>query len=315
MPTLQELAVAMGSPQAPIVTDLVKNMGVLETAETGYSSKSLLHEYPVAVSDPEASVRGVNAGIVATSPINKLVTLQLPEIGALMEADRTVAASLGGWQAFVDRYTWRYMEACLTKLERCAIYGNIPGFGIKDGFLGFHQIAKANGTIVKQCGAPSGSRTSIFAVHYKREEVQFVFPENDRAFIVNFDNLGGGSLLGPTSDTATGARNVIYQGYFSLNCAFQAGNANAVSAITQIGTSNKPTASDIDLLLDAVKALADGMTYIYVNRAGRRFLSSLKSQMFIDTNNVNFNTIIATWNNIPVVLAESIDDNETAVLD
>jgi len=317
MPTLHELLVTSNSPQAPVVGNLVKTLGVLSTAQAGYSSDYLRHEYSVATADPTAAVRAVGGSIIPTNGNEILASLTLPQIGAYASIDMSHAKKYGGIEQYLNQPNRRdaYTRACLQKTELAAIYGDNATFGVAGGFKGFHQIAKANSQVVQLSGT-TGSRTSIFAVHYNPDEVQFIFPQmlND-AFIVNAELVGNGGLQGVTTNTSTDARKLTYEAYFWLNAAFQAGHNYSVAAITQCDSTHKPTAIQIDALIDAVKGLADGNTFIYVNRTGRQYIRSLKSTMYVDTSNTAYNTEVASWNGIPIILTETILSTETTALD
>jgi len=72
----------------------------------------------------------------------------------------------------------------------------------------------------------------------------------------------------------------------------------------------------LDELVDAVKGLADGMTFIYLNRRARRYLNALKdTKLSLAPADRNYTTQIAEWDSIPVILDESIVDTETTDLD
>ena len=317
MPTLHEILVQSASEQAAIVGNLVKNLGVLSTAQVGFSSDYLRHEYVVATADPTAAVRAVGGSIIPSSGNEITASIQLPQIGSYVSADVEKVLKFGSLQAYLNQpnRTEAYTRACLQKLETATIYGDNPTFGVSGAFKGFHQIAKANSAVSAQLGGASGSRTSIFAVHYSPDEVQFVIPAMSTGLMVNAELIGGGTLQGITTNTTTDARKLTYEAYFWLNAAFQAGHNYSVGAITQADSTHKPTSIQIDALIDSVKGLADGMTFIYVNRTGRQYLRNLKSTMYVDTSNTAYNTEVASWNGIPIILTESILSTETTALD
>jgi len=317
MPTLQELAITAGSPQQVVIGNLIKYLGVLETAQVGFSSDHLRHEYPVAADDPTAAVRAVNGSIVPSSGREILASLTLPQIGAYASVDMNIAKKWGGIAQYLNQpnRTNAYIRSVLQKFEQSAIYGDNATFGVADGFKGFHQIAKANSAVTQLSGT-TGSRTTIFCVHYSPDEVQFVIPEMlNSGLLVNAELIANGALQGITTNTSTDARKLTYEAYYYLNGAFQAGHNYAVAAITQCDSTHKPTALQIDQMIDQVKGMADGMTFIYVNRTGRQYIRNLKSTMYVDTANTAYNTEVASWNGIPVILTETILSTETTDLD
>jgi len=317
MPTIQQLAAEAKSPQVPIVENLIKALGVLETAQAGFSSDYLRHEYNVAAEDPSAAVRAVNGSIISSSGREILASITLPEISSLVEVDKSIVKKYGSIEAYLNQPNRQtaYIRKILQTLDQAMIYGNDATFGVAGAFRGFHQIAKANSKVTKQCGGTTGSRTSMFCVHWSPDEIQAVIPQIVNGLLVQAELLGGGTLQAPTASESTKARELVYGANYWINAALQAGHDYGIAAITQIDSTHIPTAADIDALIDAVKGMADGMTFLYMNRTGRRYLRTLKATMFVDTSNTSFNTQIAEWNNIPVILDESISSAETDVLD
>lgn len=316
--TLRDLLVTMGASQAPIVTNLVKALGILETAEVGFSSDYLKHEYEIMAEDAAATVRSVNGSIVATGTRSVTASIQLPSIELLIELDKAIARKWGSIQRYLDDpiRSQSYIRSILQKMSTALIYGDNSTFGVAGTFKGLHQIAKANSNVIAQLGGSTGSNTSIFAVHWMPGETQIVIPQENNSELVQFELVGGGTLQAPTSNTTTKARDLVYGANFWANGAIQLGSNYSVAAITQIDDSHKPTAAQIDKLVDAVKGMADGSTFIYVNRRSRRFLKELKnSKLSISPNETGYNTVVSDWDSIPVVLEESILDTETSVLD
>ena len=319
MPTIRDLVVQLASPQAVLVSNLIKQLGVIETAQAGFASDFLRHEFEVAAEDPTAAVRAVNGSIVASTGREILASIQLPEIRLLKEVDRAIIQKYGSIEQYLSDpvRSEQYTRAILQLLDKAMIYGDNATFGVAGAFKGFHQIAKANSKVISQLGGTTGSRTTIFAAHFAPGENQIVIPTMGQSgLIVNAELVGGGTLQAPTDNTTTGARKLNKGGYFWLNAAFQAGSNHAVAAITQIDSSHKPTVALMDELVDAVKGLADGMTFIYCNRRARRYLNALKdTKLSLAPADRNYTTQIAEWDSIPVILDESIVDTETTDLD
>lgn len=315
---IRDFLVAMQSEQAPIVTDLVKSLGILETAQFGFSSDYLRHEFEVQTEDGDAAVRAINGSIVATMSNSILGSVQLPAIERLVEIDKVLAKKWGGIQGFLSdkNRTTTYMRSILQLLAKAMVYGDNPTHGVAGAFKGLHQIAKANSNVVAQLGGASGSRTSIFAVHWSEGETEVVMPMEQTGDVVQIELVGGGTLQAPTANTTTNARQLVYGANFWTNAALCAPAKASVAAITQIDATHKPTAAQIDQLIDAVKGLADGNTFLYMNREGRRYLKELKnSKLNMAPSDTSYNTVVTDWDGIPVSLEESITSTETTALD
>jgi hypothetical protein len=247
-----------------------------------------------------------------------LGSIQLPAIERLVEIDKVLAKKWGGIQGFLNdkNRTMTYMRSILQLLAKAMIYGDNATHGVAGAFKGLHQIAKANGNVVAQLSGASSSRTSIFAVHWSEGETEVVMPQEANGDIVQIELVGGGTLQAPTADTVTNARQLVYGANFWTNAALCAPSKASVAAITQIDSSNKPNAGQIDLLIDAVKGLADGNTFLYMNREGRRYLKELKNtKLSMAPGDTGYNTVVSDWDGIPVVLEESILSTETTALD
>lgn len=315
---IRDFLISLQSEQAPIVTDLVKSLGILETAQFGFSSDYLRHEFEVQTEDGDAAVRAINGSIVATMSNSILGSVQLPAIERLVEIDKVLAKKWGGIQGFLNdkNRTMTYMRSILQLLAKAMIYGDNATHGVAGAFKGLHQIAKANSNVVAQLSGATGSRTSIFAVHWSEGETEVVMPQEQTGDVVQIELVGGGTLQAPTADTTTKARQLVYGANFWANAALCAPSKASVAAITQIDSSHKPTAAQIDLLIDAVKGLADGKTFLYMNREGRRYIKELKNtKLSMAPGDTGYNTVVSDWDGIPVVLEESILSTETNVLD
>ena len=99
---IRDFLISLQSEQAPIVTDLVKSLGILETAQFGFSSDYLRHEFEVQTDDGDAAVRAINGSIVATMSNSILGSIQLPAIERLVEIDKILAKKWGGIQGFLN---------------------------------------------------------------------------------------------------------------------------------------------------------------------------------------------------------------------
>lgn len=314
---IRDLLVSIKSPQAPIITNVVKYLGILETAEFGFSSDYLRHEYEILTDDGAAAVRAVNGSIIATLTNSIMASIQLPGIERLVEIDKTIAKKWGSIQNFLndEGRTEAYVRSIMQLMAKAVIYGDNATFGVPGAFKGLRQIAKANSTTIPLSGA-SGSRTAIIAVHWAPNETQIVLPKEQNANLVQLELIGGGTLQAPTANTTTKAKDLVYGANFWANAALQAGSNFSVAAITQIDSSHKPTAANIDELVDKVKGMADGKTFIYLNREGRRYVKALKDgKLELAPGDSDYNTMVGSWDRIPIVLDEMIVSTETTVLD
>ncbi len=315
---IRDLLLDIKSPQAPVISEVVKALGVLETAQFGFSSDFLRHEYEVLKEDGEAAIRSVNGSIVSTMENTIMASVQLPSIQRLVTIDQIIKMKYGSLEAFLDSKsrTATYIRSIMQKLAQAVIYGDAPTFGVPGAFKGLRQIAKANGQLIGSLNGSSGSCTSIIAVHWAENETQIVIPEQENGNLVQMELVGGGTLQAPTADTTTGAKNLNYSVSFWTNAALQCGSKYSVAAIKRITSATPPTAELIDELIDAVKGMADGRTFLYMNRLGRRLVKQIKNtKLEITPSDTDYNTVVSSWDNIPIVLDEMIVSTETTDLD
>jgi hypothetical protein len=62
--------------------------------------------------------------------------------------------------------------------------------------------------------------------------------------------------------------------------------------------------------------MADGRTFLYMNRLGRRLVKQIKNtKLELAPSDTDYNTAVASWDNIPIVLDEMIVSTETTDLD
>ena len=313
---IRDLLLDIKSPQAPVISEVVKALGILDTAQVGFSSDFLRHEYEVLKEDGEAAIRSVNGSIISTMENTIMASIQLPTIQRLVTIDQIIKMKYGSIEAFLDSKsrTSTYIRSIMQKLAQAVIYGDDPTVGVPGAFKGLRQIAKANGQLIGSLSGTDGSSTSILAVHWAEGETQIVIPEQQNGNLVQMELVGGGTLQAPTADTTTGAKNLNYSVSFWTNAALQCGSKYSVAAINKIDATHKPTASMIDELIDAVKGMADGNTFLYMNRMARRYLKELKYNKLEIAPSDSINTMVATWDNIPVILDEMIVNNEPASL-
>lgn len=326
MATLQDIAVKLGASDAPLLGEVIKDFGILSTAITGQSNNGLIHRAPKILALPTAQVLNNNGSMAPSSPRRTLETIQIPPVGVYDELTLQDAEMSKGANAYWNQQKEIYAYSVLEALEKAMIYGSNATFGVDGATNGFYQTAVNNSNVVASLGGASGSSTSIYAVSWKPGETQIVVPGLTDGMsdidvntvgntMIRAKMVGNGSLQAMTTNTTTGAKKFSYGALFYMYAAFQASNKYSVAAINQIDSTHKPTAVQIQQLLDAVRAKGAN-TILYVSRTGRNYLSSLRTTSFVDAQvkDVSFNTLIGYFNGSPVVVTDYISDAETTSL-
>ena len=317
MPTLQQYAIDWANPDvAAIIEGLVKASGILQTAEFNEAEQGLLDKYTVTTALPTASIRQINGSLAPTKSKEKMEQVDLKLIQADQEYDKVlVESSPGGKDMYFAKRLPAFMQAMGQAFSKYAIYGTNATFGGVDGFRGFHQFAKSFGNVTGLSGS-SGSRTSIFAVNYQPQAVDFLLPNGGNfADFLKTEWVNNGNWYKAVTDTTTGASKPVYGMIHTILTALRAAHKYSIAAITQIDNTHQPTAMQVDDMLDKVRATA-GTTFIYASRTGKKGLKNLRyGKQAVDNADMNFMFDIKNWNDIPVIIDDNIRDDETTALD
>jgi len=314
--TLRDLGVMYEVEGMPSIENLVKKSGILKTALAIPSSHGTFHKYKMLDDLPTGTIRTIGGGVVAQVTSKTPIQLDLKEIYSVCEEDATVVEETGIQDYFMEEMPI-FTEGMGQTVAKLMIYGNDPTFGLADGPLGFHQIAKASGNFI-QAGGASGSRTTIFVVKYRPGRAGCGIVYNDKIMqsgeIVKARLVNNGNRI---VENVSGTQYPKYKMDFTSYFAFLSGSNYDVAAYTQIqdATDDRPTASNMDALIDMVKGTAED-TFIYCSRTGKRLLGTLKdSKLQLGAFDENYKTRIDFWDGIPVVVDENIRTDETTVLD
>lgn len=313
--TLQYLATQWSEAQQNFIDDLAKESGVLRTATVGYANNGLIHKYNKVNSLPTASVRSINGSVVPTTTGFDLLQLDLKEIMTVEQVDSTLAKNdRGGAAAYFLKVKPGHMESIAQAFEKSFFYGLNANYGAVDGFKGAHrfayeQAAAKSKTEISKSGTTG--TTSIFAISWKPEVCQLVIPEYvaTGGDMVLMTVLHNGEPTLSVVNTTTGAKKPVYEIMYQMLTAFQAGSNFSVARIWGIDGSNVPTVTEVDQMLDMVKANSN--TRLYMSRSAKSILQTLKATKFFSQSDTTMNTVLEYWNSVPIVISDNILDSET----
>lgn len=314
-PTLQRLAVAWEVSDDPmVIIDLVKASGILQTALVANASHGTSHKYKILNSIPAGAFRNLGEGIVPTSLSTDRMKIDLWNLATLIQEDwKEFVNYPGGKAGWLNDNLGSYLEGIGQTAATQLIYGTDPTFGSTKGFLGFHQYAKLFGNVIQLSGT-TGSRTTIFAARWDAANGLSI-RKNGTTNLIDVVDLTPTNPLTVTTNTTTGAQLPVYQwmvdAYMTLVCP----GKKSIAAITQIDSSHKPTAANMNALVDKIYA-STGEKVIYCNLEGLGYLRELKNtkmSMFADS--MNYDDALGYWGNIPIKVDENILSTETTVLD
>lgn len=314
---IQNLMVEWGVTQSPlIIADLIKRSGMLQTALIRKASDGVKHKYKWMNDLPAATFRSIGGSIVPTSISKDKVAIDLWNAITYLKADfKDVEENPGGKDGWVMSNMPGATSGFGQTMAKQVFYGTDPTFGSTEGFLGFHQYAKANSNIVAQLAGASGSRNTLFAVRWD---------ENDGASL----RIGAGNNLVNTRDltpngpvttvvnTTTGAETIDYKWLLDAFFALVVPSKMSVAAITQIDATHVPTVTQINDLVDAVDT-GSGKIYLYCNNKVRSMIWNLKgTYLKMMPSDTDMNTQILSWNGMAdLSLDQNLVSTETTVLD
>ena len=323
--TLAQWAIdQQGKDLETIIGAVAKYSGILREFTFRPSSDGLANKHKIYTSVPTGNIRNVNEGFVPTSTDKQLKTDDLFVFTDVQSEDPTLCGSTAQSAAqFMNDEMPVFVEGIGQTIAKQFVYGDTSFGGDGTGFKGLRQIAIANGKQIDATGTTANT-TSIIAVRMGMNAAYGTFdPKNyDPTNIVMttlLNEIRGGVPIAQllVDSTTTGAVletiNMLYKAVLGLTVA----STDAVSVYTGIqdDTSDKPTATGMDQLLDLVKADPTN-TMILANRTGRRLLYELKhTKLSTYVGDNNFRTAFEAWNGIPLVLEENIVDTETTAID
>lgn len=317
--TLRKLVTGFAAQDPAIIDSLVNASGILQTAIAQPASHNAWHMGKKVSSLPSGTFINPGGSVTDSTVDDEIVQTDLKLMRAVQSEPKEIVESYpGGMSAFFKNQSPAFIEGLGQTASKQLIYGIDSTFGNVSGFRGLHQIARDNSKVI-QAGGATGSRTTIFAVRWKQDVCSILFNGQmmSAGEFIKFMYLNNAQPVTEVTNTTTGAKKLVYQGVYEAYMSLLALDSKNVAAYTQIqdATDDRPTATNMDLLLDYVNADPTN-TFLYANRTGRRLLWMLNdSKMQTMPAGNAYDTRIEIWNGIPVILEENILSTETTVLD
>lgn len=307
------------SLQIPIIKDYVRRSGLLQTATFNEANDGMKHDYEYVDELPTAVVGALNTAVNASVEKSRELTVKLLPLRVKAFYDSLIVDAKGGYDVYFARKMDMFMRALLNKLVDSVYYGS-SSFGDSSFGMGLHQYAKAFGNVTQLSGS-SGSRSSLFCVHYQDQQTALLTPPSsafasdistgvitDKEDIIRISSLSNKFKYDNNGISGYGME-------FLLPAALLVGSKYGVATITQIDSTHKPTAVQIDDMIAKVDGSADGMTFIYGNDTALNTIKALRASQYMNNADTNFNTQVSSWNGIPIVREVRLSSAETTVLD
>jgi hypothetical protein len=314
--TLLKLAAAYNVPaQTAVIDSLTRESGILRTMQFQKASHGLFHKFKIKAGLPSGGFRRVNGAIVPHTTFDEVHQEDLKILTDIQQEDKAICEAYpGGVDKYFSDEAAAFLEGLGQTAARQLIYGTMASYGDPEGFRGLRQYAVENDRVIT-AGGGSGERTTILAVRWKPGVCVGLYNEN--AFVdgqvVAVKPLNQGQPVMVVVDPSTGAVKPVYQALYEAYLGLLVADSANVAAYTEVAdsTGHKPTASNLDKLIDLVNG-SPADTCLYANRLGRRLLWELKeSKMQTSSADGDYNTLIERWNGVPVVLEENLSTTET----
>jgi len=314
--TVRDIIQAKNAKDELIMSHLKKTSGILATAQARLANDGIKHIYQKLASLPSLSSTLLDGSVAPTTTQKDNYSVNLSLLQSFMSEANVLENYPGGPRAFFIEQMAIYNESFFQDGANSIIYGNDSTFGDTTYSSGFHQYAKAYGNVI-QAGGDTGSRTSIFAVNWSRHCTTLYNPNDiNEGRVLNFDTFDGKPVM-DKKNTTTGASRKDYQMQAQGYLGFVSATKYDVAAYTQIqdAADDRPTATNLDQLLDYVKA-DPTTTFLYMSRTGKRLVEMLADGKYQrGSMDNNYNTRLDYWNGIPIAIDDNISDAETTVLD
>lgn len=296
----------------------IKKNGFLAYAQFIPANKGLAHTYTVYSTLPAGGVRTLGDGVAVSDLSGSTATTQMTPFLITHQKDSAYVNNFpGGTNAYFRNITPMYLSSLFQTMQKAYIYGTKTTYGVSS-YAGHSLIAAVSGSanssqLQTMTTASNWTGSTIYAVRFNP------FPEGDGAAIavdvengVYFTNTDWSQekIIPGSTGPFPG-----YQMLFMGNNSLILPGTNNVAAITGIveGTY-EPTAGNINKMLDAVNA--DGLTFIFCNRVGKRILDDIGKGSYIQMgpNDREYSDLIQKWNSVPIVIDQNLSTAETYTL-
>ena len=310
--TLRKLVTNLSVTTQASVADLVKSSGILQNAVAIPSSHGKFHKYKKVSALPSASFRNIGGSYTDQTINDEVHQLDLKMCGLIQSEDKAICDEIGVRKYFEDNRP-AIMESLSQKMVTGVIYGTNATYGDDSAFLGWHDIAAANGSDYYATAGASTACTTIFIVKFKPGV-------NGNGIVYNSKTMSGGSLINtqvlnnaqPVLEyTGDGTKKPVYQVLYETDLAYLSSSIFSVYALYGVDAgTNVPTDAELKLGIDAIKA-SPGDSMIFTSRMGKRAIETLNiSDIQTTPETDDYNNLVSRYNGLKIVVDENILDTE-----
>jgi len=233
-------------------------------------------------------------------------------IGLIQSEDKAICDEIGVQKYFTENRP-AIMESLGQKMSTGIVYGTNATYGDAEGFLGWHEIAAANGSGYYAPAGASTASTTIFVVKFKPGV-------NGNGVVFNSKTMNGGNLIStqvlnnaqPVLEyTGSGTKKPVYQVLYETDLAYLSSSIYSVYALYGVDAgTNVPTDAELKLAIDAVHAMP-GDSAIFTSRMGKRAIETLNIADLQTTPEVDdYNNMVTRYNGLKIVVDDNILETE-----
>ena len=319
--TLRALAAEWGVSGAASMNHLTKEAGILRVAQAIPASHGMTHKYKRVDALPSFTVTNPGGSVGDTTVDSNIFSTDLKIIKANQSEPADIVDDWpSGKAAYFNSQRPTYLEAFGQQLAKICYYGTDSTFGNVTGFSGAHQLAKDYGNVI-QAGGDTGLRSTIFAVKFRSGSngcgILYDPAITSSGEMMRSKLMLNGMASFEVTNTSGSLKKTVYGVEHLGKAALLSTSKYDIAAYTQIedATDDRPTATNIDKLLDMVRFSGEG-TFLFMNRATRRLVQILNdSKLQTTPGTTDYYSWLETWAGVPIIIDENILSTETTVLD
>lgn len=284
--TLKELSVHMAKVQQHQVDGITEETPVLNTIPFEQATHDLWNVASVLQNISGGGFVKMNAPLSQVKVDRGLTKVDLEILGGEVFVPQDTAVVVGGPAAWFSKNEFSIMRNFGMSAEEAIIYNNLRQYALDNG-------KKLN------AGASGNVNYSLLAVRWVPGEVCGLYSPKlfSHGELVKAEALNGGNLTkDPT--TKVNGYGMQYKGYMGMQLL----NSKCVAGIFNITDSNKPTALQVDGLLEMVRA-DKKRTYLYCHPHVQGILGDVgKGGAFrMGVGDKDVSREIEKWNGVPIV--------------
>ena len=296
--TLRDVSRHFATSQPHQVDWLTEETPVLDVIPFEEASHTLWNVYDEVSDVSGGGFVDMDAPLDMIEVDTRLNKVDLSILGAKMFCPEDKAKAFGGRDAYFGKKVPKALRKLGVDAEKAIIYNN------------FHKFAVQNSRLI-DAGDAGNECYSIMAVRFVPGETTGLYSTAGfkQGGLIDMKSVNGGGLY--ENESGILGYGVRMKGYFGIQIA----NPDTVAALVNVTTASKPTAVQVDNLLDMVRAGSG--TYLFCHRKALSILADVgKGEAFQMTPSDNkVDRRIAEWNGVPIVTSYNFVDAAEAHVD